>query len=281
MKSKPSNIESSPYQVQVLDRALSILEVLSDSSPEVSLTEICEQVRLHKSTVHRLLMVLGRHRLVAKSSQNGKYRLGLKLFELGSRAIAQFGLRECTRSYLERLVFETGETAHVCILDQGEMLSVANVESPRAIRTPSTVGRRTPLHCTAVGKAVLAFLPASEIDEVVKRRGLRPYTSKTITSPAEFKAELRFVRERGYAVDNEEFEEGLKCISAPIRNYSGQVSASISIAGPAFRLDKDKTVLLAQSVIKAASELSIELGYRRVEAPEAGKEKVFPRRSRV
>lgn len=271
-----AEITDSPYQVQVLDRALGILDVLSDEGQELGPAELSEQLDLHKSTVHRLLMVLERHRLIERGPQNGKYRLGLRLFELGSKAVAQLDLRERVRPYLERLVAETGETAHLCILDGNQMLSIANVESPRTLRTPSTVGRRTPLHCTSVGKALLAFLPEDEADALIKRCELTRYTGRTLTAPAWLKAELKRVRQRGYAMDNEEIEEGLRCIGAPVRDYSGRVVAAISIAGPAFRLIKARIPAVSQAVIGAAEDLSEELGYRVLPAKSEGAKIVAP-----
>ncbi|MGH9768392.1 MAG: IclR family transcriptional regulator [Blastocatellia bacterium] len=261
MKTKVKAVDS-PYQVQVLDRALGILDLLADESPELGPSEVSERTGLHKSTVHRLLQVLERHRLIEKKAQNGKYRLGLKLFELGSKAVAQLDLRERARSYLERLVIETGETAHICVLDGNQMLSIANVESPRTLRTPSTVGRRTPLHCTSVGKALLAFLPEDEQDELIKKLELTAYTRHTHTKPAQLKADLKLILQRGYAMDDEEIEEGLRCIGAPVMDYSGRVVAAMSIAGPAFRLTEARIPAVARSVVKAANELSIELGYK-------------------
>jgi DNA-binding IclR family transcriptional regulator len=261
MKTKVKAIDS-PYQVQVLDRALGILDLLADESPELGPSEVSERTGLHKSTVHRLLQVLERHRLIEKKAQNGKYRLGLKLFELGSKAVAQINLRECALPYLERLVLETGETAHICVLDGDRMLSIANVESPRTLRTPSTVGRRTPLHCTSVGKALLAFLPEDEQNELIKKLELTAYTRHTLTKPARLKAELKLIRQLGYAMDDEEIEEGLRCIGAPVMDHSGRVVAAMSIAGPAFRLTENRIPAVARSVIRAANELSIELGYK-------------------
>jgi IclR family transcriptional regulator, KDG regulon repressor len=255
-------INDSPYQVQVLDRALGILDALSRESPELGPAELSEMLDLHKSTVHRLLMVLERHRLIEKKPQNGKYGLGMKLFELGSKAVAQLDLRDRARPYLERLVSETGETAHICVLDGDHMVSITNVESPRTLRTPSTVGSRTPLHCTSVGKTLLAFLPEDESQELIKKCELTGYTDRTLTTPARLKAELKRVRQRGYAMDNEEFEEGLCCIGAPVWNYSGSVVAAISIAGAAFRLTEKRVPAALQAVISAANQLSAELGYQ-------------------
>jgi len=265
MKTEVKAVDS-PYRVQVLDRALGILDLLADESLELGPSEVSELMGLHKSTVHRLLQVLERHRLIEKIAQNGKYRLGLKLFELGSKAIAQLDLRGCARRYLERLVLETGETAHICVLNGDRMLSIANVESPRTLRTPSTVGRRTPLHCTSVGKAMLAFLPEDEQNELIKKLELTAYTRHTLTKPARLKAELKLIRRRGYAMDNEEFEEGLKCIGAPVMDYSGRVVAVMSIAGPTFRLTEERTPAATRSVIRAASDLSAELGYKEIKS---------------
>jgi IclR family transcriptional regulator, KDG regulon repressor len=252
----------SPYQVQVLDRALGILDLLAGESPELAPSEVSERTGLHKSTVHRLLQVLERHRLIEKMAQNGKYRLGLRLFELGSKAMAQFDLRERAQPYLKRLVLETGETAHICILDGDRMLSIANVESPRTLRTPSTVGHRTPLHCTSTGKALLAFLPEDERNDLINQCELTDYTRHTIRKLARLKAELKLIRQRGYAMDDEEIEEGLRCVGAPVMDHSGRVVAAMSIAGPAFRLTDDRIPAVARSVIQAAIELSVELGYK-------------------
>lgn len=252
----------SPYRVQVLERALAILETLAGEESEPTLIELSERLGLHKSTVHRLLVVLEQYRLVERNQHGGGYRLGLKLFELGSKAVARLDLRERARPYLEQLVYETGETAHLCILDHGEALCLEKVEPPRSVRVPTNIGQRHPAHCTAVGKALLAFLPDSKLDDLIKRRGLRAYTRNTITTPAQLKEDLERVRRLGYAVDNEEVEEWLRCIGAPVRDYSGEVVASISIAGPNFRLTDDKIPMLAKVVIETADQLSAELGYR-------------------
>jgi len=246
----------------VLDRALGILTVLSSEGPELALGELVERSGLHKSTVHRLLMVLEQHRFIERRAQSGKYSLGLKLFELGHQASAQLGLTERAKPSLERLVFETGETANLCILDEGEVLYLEKKEAPRTVRIPAIVGRRYPPHCGAAGKTLLAFLPEDQVDELIKKRGLKAYTKNTITTPAQLKAELQTVRERGYALDNEEYEEGLKCIGAPVLDYSGSVIASIGIAGLGFRLTEEKIPALALLVKSVARDLSAEFGNR-------------------
>src|SRR5499426_4109231 len=257
-------VVDSPYQVQVLDRALGILDLLAGENSELGPSEVSERTGLHKSTVHRLLQVLERHRLIEKIAQNGKYRLGLRLFELGSKAMTQFDLRERAQAYLKRLVLETGETAHICILNGDRMLSIINVESPHTLRSPSTVGQRTPLHCTSVGKTLLAFLPEDEADELITNCELTRYTDRTLTTRMKLKAELKLIRRRGYAMDNGEIEEGLRCLAAPVWDYSGKVIAALSIAGPAFRLTEARIPAVSQVVIDAAKRLSEELGGARV-----------------
>jgi DNA-binding IclR family transcriptional regulator len=250
----------SPYKVQVLDRAVAILDTLSQAESLMTLVELSECLKLHKSTTHRILMVLERHRLVEKDPENRKYRLGLKLFELGNMAPAQIDLREQARPFLKRLVAETGETAQLRVLDEGEARFVDLVQSNQAIRI--SVGGRFPAHCCAVGKAMLAFQPEELVDEIIERQGMKACTRNTITSRSRLNAELQLVRELGYALDNEESTEGIKCLAAPIRDFTGEVIAAIGISGMASRLSEDRIPRLADAVSRAATELSRRLGWR-------------------
>src|SRR5262249_10598467 len=161
-------------------------------------------LELHKSTAHRLIMVLERHKLIERNSVNGRYRLGLKLFELGTRAVSQLDLRERARPFLERLVLETSETVHLCILDDSEVVYLDKVEPARSVRMATGVGGRTRANCTAVGKAIMAFLSDAQGEEIIRKHGMKAMTANTITSFVELKKELLAVRERGYAIDNEE-----------------------------------------------------------------------------
>src|SRR4051794_32857578 len=158
------------------------------------------------------MMVLERYKLIEKNSQTGRYRLGLKLFELGTRAVSQLDLRERARPFLERVVLETGETVHLCIYDDGEVVYVDKVEPARSVRLASSVGRRNPAYCTAVGKAIMAFLPEEQVEDAVHKHGLRSLTRKTVSTLTELKTELEIIRERGYALDDEENEEGVCCV---------------------------------------------------------------------
>ncbi len=264
---------SSPYRAQVLDRAVSILNAIAARQDDLSVADLCSQLKLHKSTVHRLIMVLEGHRLVTRNPENGRYRLGLKLFELGSKAIGSLDLRERSRPHLTRLLQETRETVHLCILDLGDVVYLEKMEPERSMRTASRVGVRHAAYCTAVGKAMMAELPERELDALLDQIELKPITSRTITSPNVFRAELKRIRSRGYALDDEEIEEGLRCVGAAVRDHSGRAIAAVSMSGPSFRMTDAQIPKLAESVCRAAMALSIELGFvaQRAEVEAVGR----------
>lgn len=166
------------YRVQVLERAVDILLALSEDSRELAAGEVAERLSLHKSTVHRLLTALDHHRLIRRTADTGRYALWLRLFEFGTRARRGLQPRERAQPHQDQLARETGETAHICVFDNAEMVSVAHADRPRSPRMPDTVGRRTPAYGSAVGRAILAFLPESAVDEVMARP-LRACTEKT------------------------------------------------------------------------------------------------------
>jgi DNA-binding IclR family transcriptional regulator len=248
------------YRVQVLDRSFRILDTLAAAPAELSAAELAIRLHLHKSTVHRLLVVLERQRFIRRT-ENGKYGLGTRLIELGCRTMEQLDLETSARPFLQRLVAETGETTHIGVLSGTEMVSIANLPGRWTLGTPSTIGRQTPVYCTAVGKAFIAFLPSAPLEALIARIEFMRRTKRTIMSPAALRAELARIRRRGFALDDEEAEEGLRCIGAPVRNYTGDVVASLSIAGPVFRVTKGRVPSLAAAVMRAGEELSAELGY--------------------
>jgi IclR family transcriptional regulator, KDG regulon repressor len=256
----PKTATSPQYKVQVLERALGLLNTLAEAQTDLSLMDLCERIKLHKSTVHRLISVLEQSRFVERTS-SGKYRLGLKLFELGSRAVSGLDLRERARIHLERLAFETNETVHLCVLDEGEVLYLDKVEPDRSVRLSSSVGRRNPAHCTSVGKAIMAFMPESEVDSIIQQHGLRAFTKYTITTPAALKADLQEARQVGYAKDWEEHEEGVKCLGSAVFDYSGKAVAAISLSGPAFRINDKSLNVFAAAVKSACAALSADLGW--------------------
>jgi IclR family KDG regulon transcriptional repressor len=255
-------IKRDPYRVQVLDRAFEIINTLSETRSRLSGTELAEQLRLHKSTAHRLLVVLEYNRFVERDEASGKYYLGSRIMELGLSVLSRLDVYEIAKPYLRSLVEEVGETAHMGLLRGGEVVSVVNVESTQTLRTPVTVGTRTPVHCTSLGKAILAFGSPDAINVFLRDGTLKSYTRNSITTLRRFREELHAIRARGYSVDNEEREEGLRCIGAPVRNHDGDVVAAISIAGPTVRILEDRIPFLAAAVMATAASISASLGYQ-------------------
>jgi len=249
------------YRIQVIDRAIGVLDVLANDRGPVSLAEMARRVGLAKSSLVRILAVLEQHRMVERNEPDGTYQLGMKLFELGSRTLAQFNLERRAAAGLERLVAAVGETAYLSVLDGGEMMVVARAESPRAVHAPATIGRRHPIHCSAVGKALLAFMNEAAVKAVIAQVKIQGRTRNTITTMKALLEDLRVTRDRGWALDDEEVEEGLRCVAAPIFDRSGVAIAALGILAPAFRLPYDRVAGLAARVIKEARVLSAESGY--------------------
>ncbi len=206
------------YKVQALDRAFAVLDLLGESETPLGLAQVASSLQLHKSTAHRFLMVLERHRMVERTV-NGKFRLGLRLYDFGNRAIEQYDLRDRAQPHLRRLVTETEETAHLCILEAARVIYIDKIEPARSVRMITRIGASNPVHCTSVGKAILAFLPPERAAEVIRRVRFERPTTAPLPRPKPFCTELEKTRRRGYAVDDEELEEGLllHCRSAARR----------------------------------------------------------------
>lgn len=247
--------------IQSLDRAIQILEVLGNNPSGMGVSELSRVVNLPKSTVHRILDTLLQKGYVEKNSEKEKYKLGLKIVELSNKILANMELRSEARPYLEELMNYVNEVVHLCVLRDGEMVYIDKVECPNPIRMYSQIGRRIPVHCTAVGKATLAFLPKDEVIKILEMKGMPRKTQNTITDLQQLLNHLEEVRRLGYAVDDIEHEEGIRCVAAPIFDGTGQVVAAISVAGPDFRITIERIPELADKVRKVAQKISQRLGY--------------------
>ena len=245
---------------QVVDRVVDILEAFTWLGPELGVTDISRALDLKKATAHRLLASLRRRGIIAQDPSTRRYRLSMKLWELGTMAASQVDWVDRVKPYLQQLTDRSGETTHLAVLNDGQVLYVDKVESPRSLRMPSQVGRRLPVHCTGVGKALIAYLPDEVLQGLIARRGLVSYTRNTITDLDELRAELARTRERGFTVDNEEIEEGLVCIGAAVRDQTAHVVAAISIAGPSSRLRPETIGDHARDVVEMANAMSATLG---------------------
>jgi len=247
-----------------LPPTLELLRSLNEPNGPVrgpaSLTELSEFIGLSKPSVYRLLCTLQEFRLVSKDPHSGLYRPGAGLLELAHQGLERFELRSVAQPQLEKLWKDTNETVHLAILDEGEVVYLEKRESRQTIRMYSAVGRRAPAHCTGLGKAILAYLPSKDRHDLLKRKGLRRYTDRTIISLSEFERECEEIRKRGYALDLGEHEEEIRCVAAPIFDHTGQPVAAVSIAIPAFRTDLDHLHVLGPKVQEAARSISRKMG---------------------
>ena len=248
------------YKVQALDRAFSVLDLLGESETPLGLAQVAAALALHKSTAHRFLMVLERHRMVERTG-TGKFRLGLRLFDLGNRAIEQYDLRERAQPHLRRLVAETEETAHLCILEAARVIYIDKIEPARSVRMITRIGASNPVHCTSVGKAILAFLPEERINDVISRTRFERFTPRTIATEEAFRAEIEKTRRRGYAVDDEELEDGLRCIAVPVLDAQRLPVAAVSVSGPSFRVTAQKLPAIANHILQCVRGISADMGF--------------------
>jgi len=222
----------------------------------LSMQNISKKLDLYPSTTHRILDTLKHWGYVEQEPDNQEYQLGLKVLELGMAKLHQMNLVREAAPYLKELVNQCNETAHLGVLEEGDVLYLAKEESSQTIRMCSYVGKRAPLYCTALGKVLLAYLPEGERKKILSRRGLPRLTEKTITDKKELEKELNKVKEQGFALDIGENEKDVRCIAAPIRNYQGKVIAAISISGPAYRVDIDKQNYLKEALIEISKKIS-------------------------
>jgi len=214
--------------VNSVGKALDVLQAFDQGTPSMSIGQLSVQLRMPKSSVHRLVATLEQRGYLTRESGSGKYRLGAKVLQLGSVALAGLDLRQSARPHLEQLGRELGDTVHLAVLEDGDVIYIDKIESPRKVQMISHVGGRAPAHCTGLGKAMLAYRPEQEIRSMVARRGLRAYTPATITNVEELLGHLAAVRLRGYAIDQGEHESMVRCVAAPIWDYQDCVIAAVS-----------------------------------------------------
>jgi DNA-binding IclR family transcriptional regulator len=251
--------QNDPYQLQGLDRVVAILDLLGSSDNSMSLAEICQRMGLHKSTAHRALMALERTGMIERAPAS-RYRLGLKLYDMGSRAVEQIDLRSRVHPHLRKLALRVNETVHLGVLHRTRVVYIDKVEPiNRRVCISSRTGTSNPVYSTSLGKSILAYLPTEEAAKTVAKIQFTGFTLKTITSREELLEALDRVRRRGYAVDDEEMEIGTRCVGAPILDASGHPIAAVSISGSATRLAAHCVPTIAQHVIRCSKEISSTL----------------------
>lgn len=253
-------VKTAKARLSSVANAIRLLTSFSGEEDELGITTLAGRLRLAKSTVHRLAATLTGAGFLEQNGETGKYRLGVALFELGALVRRRMDVANEARPKLRELLEKTGETVQLGIVDHFSVLYVYEMESRRAIRMAAAVGGRAPLHCTAVGKVLLAHQPGDYVREAISR-GLTAYTPKTITKREAVFAMLDEVRLRRHAIDDEESEGGLRAIAAPVRNHNGAVIAALGVAAPVQRMNKKLMQTCVPSVIETADAVSARLGY--------------------
>ena len=244
-------------EIQSLARGLKILEFLSQAQDGVSITELAERLGVDKGSASRLVATLASYGYAEKDERTRRYHLGSQVVSLSRSVLTRLPLREAAKPFLRELMERTGECAHLAVAAQGQVLYIDQVESPATLRVNAEVGTLNPLHCTALGKALLAFGDLQPQDD------LRAFTVNTLTDPARLRKNLEQIRSQGYSVDDEEFDPGVRCIAVPVWDFRGKVVASMGISGPATRVTSARLTALAAIVLEVGKSLSERLSFTR------------------
>lgn len=248
-----------------VQKALNILDLFDAHKPELGTTEISQALAMPKSTAAGLVYTLEANGFLEQNQTNRKYRLGLKLVELTSKLLSQLDLRQVAFPHLETLRDLFNESVNMAILDGTEVVYIERLFGTSMLSMRSEIGKREPIHSTALGKAILSVSSRQVVDRYINQFGLPPITPNTITNTNKFLSELQVTRERGFALDNEENELGGRCVAAPIVDYSGRPVAAISISAPIQRLPEDQIPAFGSKVKQTAQAISRQLGGLRVE----------------
>ncbi|MBP3040629.1 IclR family transcriptional regulator [Bacillaceae bacterium Marseille-Q3522] len=250
--------------VKSVSRALDIIALVSLKNGGLGVTEISKQMDINKSSVYRILSTLVRYGYVEQDMETGRYKLGYTFLEISSKLLDSIDLRAEAKPFLKELEKETNEVIHLVVYDQGEVVYIEKLEGNEMLRMHSRVGKRAPMHCTSVGKAILAHLPEKAVSDILERKGFPVHTDKTITKKDVFLKELAKVRQRGYALDLEENEYGIICIAAPIFDHLGKVAAAVSISGPTIRMTQERLQKLKPRMMETGKQISARLGFVQV-----------------
>jgi DNA-binding IclR family transcriptional regulator len=240
--------------------AIRLLKAFSEDEVEIGVSALAQKLKVAKSTVHRLAVTLVAEGLLEQNPETERYRLGIGLFGLGTLVRRRMNLSNEARPYLFDLRKHTGETIILGIPSDMDVMYVYDLESPQALAIKSDLGARKPAHCTAVGRAIFAFAPEETIDRLLSG-SLERRTAHTVTDPARLRDILAEVRQRGFAVEDQENEPGIRVIAAPVRDSSGAVIGAVGVAGPSQRLSVDAIENFAPPLMEAVAAISSRLGY--------------------
>jgi IclR family KDG regulon transcriptional repressor len=254
--------DKSEYAVQAVNNAIDILELLGDGEHELSISDVVTKLNLTRSNVNKLLATLEMFGYVEYNRYTGNFRLGVKTFQISQAYINKLNIIEISVQVLQQLKQQTGESAYISVMRDGNVVYLNVIETDYAVRVLPRIGNVGHAYATATGKAQLAFYDPREIDKLYPGE-MVTFTDKTIKTMDELKADLKLIKERGYSIDDEEYEIGVRCIGAPIKDFMGNVIAGISVSAPIERLPMERVdAEVAHLVMEAAKSLSIKFGYR-------------------
>ncbi len=245
--------------VRAVERSLGVLLCFSQEDPVLSLTQIAERVGIPKSTGHRLLATLESKRFVSRDHATGNYRLGFRLIELAALVFRHAELERCVQPHLHRLSAECGETVDLAILDGTHVVYLQVVESAQRVRIAAEVGHRLPVFCTATGRAFMAYLPDEQVDAILNE-GLTRYTAYTRLEHPNLYEAVRVARAQGYAMSEQEYEQDINAVAAPILDANKYPVAVIAVVGPSYRLTRERMSLLGPLVRATAEAIAREMG---------------------
>lgn len=245
--------------VPSVDRAINILNILNKDSTERGISEIARMLGAHKGTIREILLTLEHHGLVERNDDTKKYRLGRAMLEFGRVAMRNHDVRQVARPFMARLTEITSATVLLTILDGDSTIAIECTIPDDDMRISVPIGRRLPAIAGSVGKLLLAYIDdKKELDKIFARTPLFPFTNRSITDEAVFKAELHRVRQVGYAIDNQEYKKGMSGASAPVRDHHGRVIAALSVIG--LGISDEKMAEIIKQTVKAARQISLEFG---------------------
>lgn len=247
--------------IKSVDRALTIITLVSKHKEGVGVTELASDLEINKSSIFRLLSTLVKHGFIEQNPETKKYRLGYKYLELGSMLLESIDFRTQAKPFLEELNSHINEVIHLVVYDQGEVVYIEKLDGNETLRTHSRVGRRAPLHCTSVGKVILSHLPSDEIVALIDKNGLPKHTEHTITDKDVLLQELKKIKDQGYGTEVEENESGITCIAAPIFDNRKKITAAVSISGPSMRMSDEILTEIRPILIEIGKKISSRLGY--------------------
>jgi DNA-binding IclR family transcriptional regulator len=256
------------YLINSILRAGKLLKCFSRGNATYKMSALAAQLGLDRSTTYRLLLSLEKCGLVEKDPKSGEYSLGVTALEIGSAYLGRTDLIRIAKPIMAELALQAREAVNLAVLSDTEILYIDKVDSPRSVGVMSKVGQRNPVYCTALGKALLAFLPKEEQARILHSIELKPFTPRTITRKGRLVGELKRVRKQGYALDPREIEEDVECIGAPIRNHLGHVIASLSISGPQEKIHTSQEKFYIDAIVSAAAQISSKLGYKEPSDPD-------------